>query len=71
MSLVLKSGEVCPHSSSCPYANAPGAFCWGTKLRERDFACDYVREDGTIIEGKHVRGRFDLTGKMEILHEGA
>ena len=71
MSLVLKPGEVCPYSSRCPYASTPGAFCWGAKLREGDFVCDYVREDGTIIEGKQARGRFDLTGKMKILYEGA
>jgi len=70
MALVLKPKEICPYSQRCPYARESNSFCWGTRQRDRDFICDYVREDGTIMEGKQPRSRFDLNGRMRILQEG-
>jgi len=70
MALILKPEEMCPYSHRCPYALDPNSFCWGARPRSMDFVCDYVREDGTIMEGKQLRSKLDLNGRMKVLREG-
>ncbi len=66
MSLILESGEKCPHSSRCPY-NANNE-CWGAKqTRNMRFNCSHVKH-GQIVEGG-TRNKHDQTGQMKIIME--
>ena len=64
--LILKEGQVCPFSQSCPYNDMNQ--CWGAKPnRPNTFTCEYV-VNGKILEGG-FRLPSDKTGKMKILQE--
>lgn len=66
MSLILEAGEICPHSSNCPYNKENE--CWGARTdRTLKFNCSFVK-NGKIIEGA-ARNRYDQTGQMKILME--
>ncbi len=64
MSFKLKATEICPRRNDCQYAEN----CQGAAMRSHTFVCDFVKEDGTIMEGK-FRDPNDQTGKMKILVE--
>lgn len=69
MSLFLKSNQVCPFASNCPYNTSIDSFCKGAETnRETTFSCEFVNEQGIFVENKY-RSKFDQTGKMRILQE--
>lgn len=66
MSLLLESGEQCPHGTSCPY-NTAGECLGARQDRNTRFSCSFVK-NGKIVEGG-TRNRYDQTGNMKIIME--
>jgi hypothetical protein len=68
--MILKEFEVCKYSTTCPYNSGNGLdFCIGSSSkRSNTFTCNFVSEDGTILENK-FRSKLDKTGNMKIIME--
>ena len=65
--MILKEGEVCPHSANCPYNQNSYGPCYGTLAsRPNVFECEYVI-NGQIVVTDGVRLPGDKTGKMKVI----
>ena len=70
--LILKENEVCPYKDICKYnvENINGMFCNGAQEnRKCKFVCEYVDNNGNILENNAIRNGNDLNGKMNIILE--
>ena len=68
--LILEAKQKCPHSGYCQYNR--GNTCNGAMMdRDNQFTCEYVDSAGRITEYGQMRNPKDLTGKMQVLSEGA
>jgi len=68
----LKPNQTCPYSSTCKYHNNYNILnmCQGTNaLRDNEFICSYVNDNGQFIEEGQQRNSLDLTGKMKFISE--
>jgi len=72
MSLTLKPNEACKYGNTCPYNNHTGLnFCIGANSqRPGPFVCELISDTGVFTEGG-FRSKFDETGKMKVIVEGA
>jgi len=71
--MILKSNQVCPYKDNCKYHNKlhSESFCHGANpLRNNNFNCGFVDDDGKYVGEGTVRSVYDITGKMEFINEG-